>query len=205
MSSIIRTTGYNQYEILENIIKLHIPSGVVHIDPTYSKGVFYEKSSIERPEYCSDIMPKFDFVNQHCASSLPFEDGGGRSIVFDPPFLAGYTKPKPTGRMGERFHGFRYIPDLWDWYDKCLNEFSRVLGKGGVLVFKCQDTVSSGKQWFSHCHIYESAMRQGFYPKDLFILNAKARMIGHNHSKQKHARKFHSYFWVFEKRGSGAD
>lgn len=102
--------------------------------------------------------------------------------------------------MGKRFHGFRYVKDLWEWYDKCLVEFYRVLGKNGVLIFKCQDTVSSGKQHLSHVHIINEAENIGFYTKDLFILLAKTRIMGHNHINQKHARKFHSYFIVFEKK-----
>lgn len=42
------------------------------------------------------------------------------------------------------------------------------------------------------------AVSAGLYPKDLFILLAKNRIIGYNHAKQKHARKFHSYYWVFK-------
>ena len=39
-----------------------------------------------------------------------------------------------------------------------------------------------------------------FYPKDLFILLAKNRLVADWQPKnQKNARKFHSYFWVFQK------
>ena len=95
--------------------------------------------------------------------------------------------------MGKRFHGYPYVSHLWKWYDQCLVEFHRVLKKGGVLVFKCQDTVSSGKNWFSHVHIMNRALEAGFYPRDMFVLTAKARLIGANHSNQKHARKYQNY------------
>lgn len=195
----IKTISYDQHDIIADIQALHCPEGF-EVDPTYSSGKFYDDPRIIEPKFRSDLIPKYDYVEKHDAKSLPFEDGTVASIMFDPPFLAGYTKDKPTGVIGERFHGFRYIPDLWDWYVECLMEFHRILKPGGVLVFKCQDTVSSGKQWFSHCEIYNWATAGGgFIPKDLFILLAKNRMIGHNHANQKHARKFHSYFWVFEK------
>ena len=42
----------------------------------------------------------------------------------------------------------------------------------------------------------------GFYPKDLFILNVNNRIISGKHKNQLHCRKFHSYFWIFEKRKS---
>ena len=44
------------------------------------------------------------------------------------------------------------------------------------------------------------AINIGFYPKDLFILLAKNRLVADWQVKnQKNARKYHSYFWVFEK------
>ncbi len=69
---------------------------------------------------------------------------------------------------------------------------------GGIVIFKCQDVVSGGKQYFSHCWIMDEAIRFGFYPKDLFILIAKVRL--NDGREQQHGRKYHSYFWVFEKK-----
>lgn len=81
-----------------------------------------------------------------------------------------------------------------------MKEAYRVLKPNGILIFKCQDKVSSGKQYMSHVFIMNEAVKIGFYPKDLFILIAKNRLIANWQIKsQKHARKFHSYFWVFEK------
>ena len=40
----------------------------------------------------------------------------------------------------------------------------------GILIFKCQDKVSSGKQYMSHVFIINEAEKLGFYTKDLFIL-----------------------------------
>ena len=193
----IKTINDNQTNLIKDILNLHCPNGI-DLDPTYSKGNFYK--NIPQPKLKSDLFPKHPDVVGCDASSLWLEDSSINSIMFDPPFIAGHTKDKPTGIIGERFHGFRYIPDLWDWYDKCLVEFHRVLKKDGVLIFKCQDTISSGKQWLSHVHIINKAEEIGFYTKDLFILTAKSRIIGHNHQIQKHARKFHSYFLVFEKK-----
>ncbi len=193
----IKTINDNQTSLIKDILNLHCPNGI-DLDPTYSKGIFYK--NIPQPKLKSDLFPRHADVVRSDASSLWLENNSISSIMFDPPFIAGHTKDKPTGIIGERFHGFRYVPDLWDWYDRCLVEFHRVLKKDGVLIFKCQDTVSSGKQWFSHVHIINKAEEIGFYSKDLFILTAKSRIVGHNHQIQKHARKFHSYFLVFEKK-----
>jgi hypothetical protein len=200
MNEIISTISYSQQDIIKNIIKLHLKGENINLDPTYSKGNFYKKSGINQPLHKSDLYPQTNDTLKFNANDLDFKDCSISNIMFDPPFLAGYTKDKPTGIMGERFHGFRYMRDVWSWYDECLEEFHRILNKKGVLIFKCQDTVSAGKQFFSHIHIINEAERLGFYTKDIFVLLAKNRIIGHNHKNQKHARKFHSYFLVFEKK-----
>lgn len=193
----IKTTGYKQQELLRDIVGLHL-GGAVDLDPTYSKGVFYKNGVVPEPRLKFDLKPQTEDTQQASAESLPLSDSSVQSIVFDPPFIAGHTKDKPTGIIGQRFDGFRYVPDLWEWYTLCLAEFRRILKYEGKLVFKCQDTVSSGRQWFSHVHIINEAERLGFYTKDLFVLLARSRVIGHNHGNQRHARKFHSYFIVFE-------
>jgi tRNA G10 N-methylase Trm11 len=193
----IKSVSDNQHQIIKDILALYCPDGI-DLDPTYSKGNFYKQ--IEKPRLKSDLFPQADDVVKSDAASLWLENDSIQTIMFDPPFVAGHTKENPTGIIGERFHGFRYVSDLWEWYDKCLLEFHRVLKKNGVLIFKCQDTVSSGKQHLSHVHIINKAEELGFYSKDLFILTAKNRIIGHNHQVQKHARKFHSYFLVFVKK-----
>jgi len=68
------------------------------------------------------------------------------------------------------------------------------------LIFKCQDKISSTKQYMSHVFIANQAIDAGFYPKDLFVLIANKRLCADWQVKnQKHARKYHCYFWVFEK------
>lgn len=190
----IKTISYDQQEIIQNIIGLHSPSGI-ECDPTYSKGNFY-KGWRNPPSKRFDLFPQDVLTEKSSAEDLPLDDNSISSIMFDPPFIVGHTKEKPTGIMGERFHGFRYISDLWEWYSLCIKEHFRILKNKGVYVFKCQDTISSGKQYLTHVHVVNEMQSNGFYVKDLFVLLAKNRIVGHNHKNQKHARKFHSYFIV---------
>jgi tRNA G10 N-methylase Trm11 len=194
--SIIKSISFDQDEVIKNIIQLHCPNGI-DVDPTYSKGNFYK--NIKEPRMKFDLFPKTSDTIKSDSRNLPIDDQSINSIMFDPPFIVGHTKEKPTGIIGERFHGFRYIKDLWDYYDESLSEFYRITKLGGVLIFKCQDTVSGGKQHLSHVHIINQAEKIGYYTSDLFVLLAKNRIIGHNHKMQKHARKYHSYFLVFKK------
>ena len=71
--------------------------------------------------------------------------------------------------------------------------------KGGILIFKCQDYTDS-KTTMVHCFVWQWALEQGFYPKDLAILNLPKNKISYPNLKQRHLRKVHSYFWVFQKK-----
>lgn len=199
-----KTTSYSQEEIIKSIIDLHVPSGIIDLDPTYSKGNFYKNTGIEKPKYIFDIEPKYEYVNKSCATNLPIEDLSINSIMFDPPFLATTGKSlkgKDGNIIANRFGVFPNEKSLHSFYINSLNEFFRILKPNGILIFKCQDKVSSGKQYFSHCMIHNWASSIGFYPKDMYVLLAKNRVVAKWQLKnQKHARKFHSYFWVFQKR-----
>lgn len=194
----IKSVSSDEQEILKNILELHVKSVTFELDPTYGRGKFYGRG-IPNPPFKSDLNPRFSYVMQHCATDIPCPDMTFGSIMFDPPFVAGHTK-KPTGIIGGKYSGFPYMKDVWDFYEKAINEHCRLLKFGGIYVFKCQDSCSSDKNWISHCRVIALAEKVGFYVKDLFILTAKNRLVGHNHKHiQKHARKFHSYFIVFEK------
>ena len=196
--STIKSINYDEVEILHNINYLFLSGAGFECDPTYGRGKFY-KSSFPEPKLKFDLLPRFDFVNQSCATELPIKSGGLGSLIFDPPFVAGHTK-QPTGIIGKKYHGFPYMKDVWGFYEKAITEHSRIVRDGGIYVFKCQDSCSADRNWISHVRVIALAEAAGFYARDLFILLAKNRLIGHNHKHtQKHARKFHSYFIVFEK------
>ena len=194
---IIQTTSYDQDYILESIIQLYCPSGF-DIDPTYSTGNFYK--NIPKPKLKFDINPKIEGVEQADCRNLPLDNASVNSIMFDPPFVGGSRKNGKPGIIKERFGYYRNVQhELWGMYRSALEEFHRILRPDGVLVFKCQDTIESSKQYLSHVEIINYAIHLGFYPKDIFILLAKNRIISPNQYKQQHARKFHSYFLVFLK------
>ena len=197
----VRTVHANQEELLMAICELY---GIKQfdLDPCYSKGNFY-KGDIPVPRLISDIEPASPFVEKADAAELCFSEGSMKAIIFDPPFLA--TKgPSLSGEngnlMAKRFSFFPSESELFKFYFKCMSRFYLFLEKDGLLVFKCQDKVSSGKQYFSHCLVYELALAIGFYPKDLFVLFNERKMLGKwAKGPQKHALKTHSYFWVFQK------
>ena len=200
----ITSINYSQTDIIQNIIQLYIPQGKIDADVTYSKGVFYKNGNIQEPQYKFDINPQtVDTIQADCRN-LPLPDNSINSLMFDPPFLATSGKSLSTQENNNlilrRFGYYRNEKELHKFYQDALNEFNRVLINDGILIVKCQDKISSGKQYLSHVFIINQAIEQGFYPEDIFILLAKSRIVADWQIKnQKHARKFHSYFIVFRK------
>jgi hypothetical protein len=192
----ISSIDYSQEEILKNIIFLHFGGEPIECDATYSKGIFY-RGSISKPCLRYDITPQSSDVVQANAENLPLDVEQIRSIILDPPFL---VRSNETSLIKARFGEYKDYHALLQGYRRMISEAYRVLTFGGKLIFKCQDMVNSGKQHWTHVYVYDMAVRVGFYPKDLFVLLAKSRMVSPRwNGNQVHARKFHSYFWVFEK------
>lgn len=200
----IKSISYNQQEIIKNILKLHCKEDGKIIDPTYSKGVFYKKTGIQLA-FKSDIDPKQEDTVAADCRALPLQYESVDTVVFDPPFIISYgpslaTKKKGSNMTSNRFGCFKSMPELLEFYRDSMAEFNRVLSEDGILIFKCQDTVSSGKQYITHAKVIEMAEQLGFYVKDLFVLLAKSRLTSSKHKNQQHARKFHSYFLVLQKK-----
>lgn len=204
MDQVIKSISYDQDEIIRNILTLHCPSHRIDCDCTYSKGVFYKRTGIAEPQYKFDICPQAEDVVLADSRDLPLDDESIECMMFDPPFLATTGKSlsadEKNNKINKRFGVYPSESELHQFYVDSLKEAHRVLKNNGILIFKCQDKVSSGKQYMSHCFIHNEAVNAGFYPLDLFILLAKNRIVANWQVKnQKNARKYHCYFWVFQK------
>ena len=198
----VKSVYNSNFDTIKNIMFLYNIEQF-DLDCTYSKGAFWK--DLPSPKFKSDLYPVNDTVVEASSENLPFEDGSMKNIMYDPPFvIAGKTyrdNKEGSSIMAKRFEGYNTYNDLTVNYYNTLKELYRICEKGGHVVMKCQDTVSGGKNHFSHCLIMNMAMEIGFYPRDLFILNSNVRLnsFGTKWTKQEHARKYHSYFWVFEK------
>lgn len=193
---VIKSIGFNETEIIENILHLHSKNEKIDLDPTYSIGNFYN-NKLPKPKYRFDKDPQCEGVLQADAGSLPLGDSEIETIMFDPPFLFRDRPSEYDAVIGNRFTLFKTYDDLLDMYQRSLVEFHRILKPKGIVIFKCQD-MTDNKSYFTHCEVLKMAEQIGFIGKDLFILLARARQY-HSEQQQRHARKFHSYFWVLQK------
>lgn len=199
----ITSISFSNDEIIKNIMSLN-EIDRFDLDCTYSKGVFWK--NLPQPRFKSDLIPKRKDIIKASSDDLPFDNEKFESIMFDPPFVIAGENYKDVKEgssiIAKRFEGYKNFKDLKQHYYGTLKEAFRILKKNGILVLKCQDVVSSGKNHFTHCMVMQMAIEIGFYPKDMFVLMAKNRINsfnGEKWKKQYHARKHHSYFWVFKK------
>lgn len=200
--AVIKSVSYRQEEILCSILQLYAPHGI-DADITYSVGQFYKSGEVPPPRMKFDIEPQTDDTVAADSRALPLENESCRCLVFDPPFLAtkgGSIKASENGNiMLRRFSCYPTEKELFAYYRESLKEISRVLTKKGIAIVKCQDKVSSGRQFLSHVYLVKAAVEYNLYCEDLFVLISRSRVLSPKHSNQKHARKYHSYFLVFRK------
>lgn len=204
----VRSVYTSNYEVIKNIMTLYNIEQF-DLDCTYSKGLFWK--NLPQPKIKTDLVPVTDDTIQANSEHLPFEDNSMKSVMCDLPFvIAGksYKENKEgSSVIAKRFEGYTTYNDLKRNYYNTLKELYRICDKDGFVVFKCQDSVSGGLNYFTHAMVFNMALEFGFYPRDLFVLVAKMRInsFGTKWKKQEHSRKFHSFYWVFEKKISKKD
>lgn len=198
----VRSVYDNNHDVIKNIMTLY-KIDQFELDCTYSKGSFWK--NLKEPKIKTDLFPLNEGTVEANSENLPFEDGVIQTTMYDPPFVIcgkSYKENKEgSSIIAKRFTGYQTFDELKKNYFNTLSELYRVTQEGGLVVVKSQDTVSGGKNHFTHVMVMNMALQLGFYPRDLFILTAKGRIhsFGAKWHKQEHARKHHSYFWVFEK------
>ena len=223
-NDVIRSIGYNQHEILYNIMQRHNNGKPFDCDPTYSIGNFYGKFNIAKtngetteieipaPKYKFDVCPQVEGVEKiEPLGKLPLEDSSIDSICVDLPFVISCGPSMNTPDVDEngnkvknnlisrRFASYYPVAELLKSYKHFLKESYRVLKEDGILVWKTQGTISGSKFLVSPYYSRLIAESIGFDSLDEFILLAKNRLVSGKINKQQHARSFHSYFLVFKK------
>lgn len=194
--------------LFPHILSLHVPTGSTVADVTHGGGVFWR----EVPDGLYNLRAT-DIADGIDCRALPYADGSIDCVVLDPPYMEGFFRRTTTKAGGGTHAAFRtfysngdekpgaakYHAAVTDLYFGACREASRVLRNRGILIVKCQDEVSAGKQWLTHVEIINECARLGFYCKDLFVVVRKNRPGVSRMLKQVHARKNHSYFLIFTK------
>lgn len=202
--------GLNE-DVFPFILDLHVPPGSIVADVTHGTGIFWKKVPGDRCRLLlTDIKSGVD------CRKLPYDDGSLDCVVLDPPYMEGpfrksashlagagtYAAFRHTYSNGEgTTTGPKYHEAVLDLYFRAGREAYRVLRDSGVLIVKCQDEVSANTQRLTHVEIINEYASVGSYAKDLFVVVRPNRPSVSRIKKQEHARKNHSYFLVFIKKG----
>ncbi len=195
-------------DVFPQILSLYVAPHSVVADVTYGEGVFWRNV----PEGRYRVLPT-DIRNGVDCRNLPYRDGEIDCLVLDPPYMHSpggtahtahpaferhYRNNSTGNRTGKKYH-----EAVLALYEEAGAEAHRVLRDRGVLIVKCQDEVCSNRQRFTHVEILQAYERIGFVAEDLFVVVRSNRPGVSRTVKQVHARKNHSYFLVFWKRGDG--
>jgi hypothetical protein len=191
-------TGNNS-DLIEEVARLYAAGDPKIADLTYGKGVFWRKTPHLRV-FGSDrvTQPK----RPHDFTALPYRDATFDIAVLDPPYIHSPGKHQTDSRYqnAATTKGMLWCDLRQQLYIPGMKEAMRIVKPdGGQVWVKCKDQVQSGMQRWCHVELCHDAMAMGLYPRDLFILIASSRTSNNRWSVQHHARKPHSFLWVFQR------
>lgn len=184
-------------DLIANIAAMYLKPGVVVADVTYGRGVFWRKVDLTQVQLMpTDLLTLSSSVDFR---ALPYTNASVDIVVLDPPFQHDASTPL-TGSCYEARAVCRSLSHdkIIELYALGMKEAVRVLKRRGVLWVKCGDEIASGKPHWSHIEVYTRALDLGFRALDLFILK-RSSLPPIQSLPQRHARKNHSFMWVFLK------
>ncbi|RIU06947.1 class I SAM-dependent methyltransferase [Mycobacteroides abscessus] len=194
----------NNAALIDMLAKLYVPDGLVVRDVTWGKGAFWKATDTRRFDLqgsdIADHIGGHDGIVRADFRALPDEDESADLVVLDPPYIHNPGKHVTDSRYNNAAttKGLSHA-DIRELYRAGMAEAVRVLRPGGQLWVKCKDEIESGKQQWSHIEIHSDAVELGYYARDLFVLVPPSKSPQARWNTQKHARKVHSYLWVFDK------
>lgn len=187
-------TGDNS-DLIAAVASLYAKGGDTVADLTWGKGVFWRKAQhllVTGSDIVTVSERPYDLRN------TPYEDESFDIAVLDPPYIHSPGKHTTDARYQNAATTKGFLQkDILKLYADGMREGQRI-AKRQVWV-KCKDQVQSAVQRWSHCDIRLIALQLGLYPRDLFILIPDSQTPRGRWPVQHHARKPHSYLWVFEK------
>ncbi len=190
---VIKSVGYDQQEIINNILTLYNKGNPIDFDPCYNVGGFYKSGVVAQPTIKSDINPLLPGVEKLDVQELPYKNQF-KCIMFDPPFIVSGGR---DCKMAKRFGSFESVEELRVFFSKSFYSLQRALKNRGILIVKCQDFVNGRKNYIFMPEVISMARDKNFKILDIFILLSRSRPI--SMKTQQHARKYHSYFLVLKK------
>jgi hypothetical protein len=186
-------------DLICHVAKLYLPADAVLGDLTYGNGAWWSKVNLSGCRFFkSDLTtcPTASYDFRH----LPYPDSYFDVVAFDPPYMHNPTDPLLEVRYANaRTTAGMCHQDIIQLYAAGMREAKRILKTKGTLWVKTADEIESWHQCRSHIEILQIATKLGLIDQDLFVLVRDSQPVVQ--FKQMHARKNHSFLWVFKKSG----
>lgn len=168
------------------------------LDPTYGIGTFWKLWKPDLLVACDGNPKKSPYGEAVDFRDLPWDDGAFHACVYDPPYkLNGTPDPDVDGIYGTD------VPTRWQdriaLMKEGMVECARVVDKGGILLVKCQDMVSSGAVRWQTDIMARMAKKAGVKKIDRFDMTGTTREQPMEGRNQKHAHGRPSTLLVFRK------
>ena len=196
-SVVIKTVSENQDEILHNILRLYVKKSTFDCDFTYSVGNFY--ISLNKPLFKFDINPQLEDVRP-LDEAHDISPNSLHSVVVDLPFIVNVNNNgKFKSKIAKRFDYFKSEKELYEANNRMIELAYSKLKIGGFLIMKTMDVCGPSKQLWINNYVQNKAAECGFILEDIFILVSQTKYLFTSGLRQRHARKYHSYFFVFRK------
>jgi hypothetical protein len=188
--------------LMAQVARLYFSPGDRIADVTYGSGVFWRGVDLAQYDFHpSDLLTVPD--HPYDFRRLPYRSREFDAHVIDPPYMhhPSYSRRRIHNadyKNAETTRGFSH-EDIIRLYREGMVEGHRILKPGGLMLVKCKDEIEGGRQRMSHIEIRDIAVNDmGMAVHDLFILTQKHPLV--HFGRSRHARKNHSYLWVFRKR-----
>ena len=209
--TVYTSIGGNNADLIAHVAELYLPDGAQVADVTWGKGVFWRKMTTPRrlELWASDINDHGEEIAQTHPNvtgwatadftALPYTDNHFDVLVLDPPYIHSPGQHITDSRYNNRAttKGM-YHDDIMRLYQAGMKEAQRVVKGDGQVWVKCKDQVMSGRQQWAHIELFNAATDLGMYGRDLFVLTPTSRTSSNRWNRQLHARKNHSFLWVFD-------
>jgi hypothetical protein len=193
----------NDY-LIAQVARLYFRPGDRIADVTFGDGRFWRRVDLSQYEFHpSDILTVPD--HPYDCRNLPYRSGSFNVHVYDPPYIH-----QRRGQPRQRIHGADYKnaeTTGWFTYAEIIQLFRdgmaegyRILKPGGLMLVKCQDQIDeAGRQRMAHIEVHDLAVNElSMEVEEIFVLTQPSPLLRFGRST-RHARKNHSYLWVFRK------
>lgn len=203
----VMTAHYGRNDaMIAHVARLYIRDGATVLDATYGNGGFWNRTDTTRFRLArADLLDVPGAGLRADFRRLPLRARSCDVITLDPPYVhvtngSGRRNIWSTYRNDQTIAAGTTCRDIAQLYRAGMAEAHRALRPGGTCWVKCQDAIEGRQQQWAVLTLHALALELGYRAQDLFVLVNPTPPGSRHPGRQAHARRNHSYLWIFAKR-----